>query len=104
MSQWVKACAVGEIDLEDVKRFDHGAKTFAVYRSDDDKYFATAGLCTHEAVHLADGLVYDGIIECPMHNGRFDYRTGAAKGAPVCINIKTFPVKVEAGAVMIDVG
>ena len=104
MSQWVKACAVGEIDLEDVKRFDHGAKTFAIYRSDDDKYFATAGLCTHEAVHLADGLVYDGIIECPMHNGRFDYRTGAAKGAPVCINIKTFPVKVEAGAVMIDVG
>ena len=104
MSQWVKACVVGEIDEEDVLRFDHAGRTYALYRSDDDKYFATDGLCTHEKVHLAGGLVYDGIIECPMHNGRFDYRTGQAKGAPVCINLKTYPVKVEAGAVMIDVG
>ena len=104
MSQWVKACAVGEIDEEDVLRFDHAGRTYALYRSDDDQYFATDGLCTHEKVHLADGLVYDGIIECPMHNGRFDYRTGQAKGAPVCINLKTYPVKVEGSAVLIDVG
>jgi 3-phenylpropionate/trans-cinnamate dioxygenase ferredoxin component len=104
MSQWIKACAVGDIDLEDVKRFDHAGRTFAIYRSDDDRYFASDGLCTHEKVHLADGLVYDGIIECPMHNGRFDYRTGAAKGAPVCVNLVTYPVRLEAGAVMIDIG
>ena len=28
----------------------------------------------------------DDIIECPKHNGRFNYRTGEAKGAPVCVN------------------
>ena len=50
MSQWVKACAVGDIDLEDVKRFHHAGRTFAIYRSDDDKYFASDGLCTHEKV------------------------------------------------------
>ena len=44
------------------------------------------------------------IIECPKHNGRFDYRTGAAKGAPVCIDLKTYPVRVEAGSVYIDIG
>ncbi|TIO77221.1 MAG: Rieske family ferredoxin, partial [Mesorhizobium sp.] len=27
-----------------------------------------------------------------------------AKGAPVCVNLKTYPVKVEAGKVMIDIG
>ena len=27
----------------------------------------------------------DNIIERPKHNGRFDYRNGAARGAPVCI-------------------
>jgi len=31
----------------------------------------------------------DYIIECPKHNGRFNYRTGAAKGAPVCVNLYT---------------
>ena len=67
-------------------------------------YFATDGLCTHEQVHLADGLVMDEIIECPKHNGRFNYKTGEATGAPVCINLKTYPVKVEAGKVLVQLG
>ena len=104
MTEWVVACAAGDIDIEDVRRFDHGDRTFAIYRAPDGAYYATDGLCTHEQVHLADGLVMDTIIECPMHNGRFDYRTGAAKGAPVCVNLKTYPVKVEGGKVMIDIG
>jgi len=101
MTQWIEACAAGGIEAEDVIRFDHGGRTFAIYRSPDDAYYATVGLCTHEKVHLADGLVMDNIIECPKHNGRFDYRTGQAKGAPVCINLKTYPVKVENGKVLI---
>jgi 3-phenylpropionate/trans-cinnamate dioxygenase ferredoxin subunit len=94
---------VGDIAEEDVMRLDHAGKTFAIFRSPDNKYYATDGLCTHEKIHLADGLVMDNIIECPKHNGRFDYRTGEAKGAPVCINLKTYPVKVENGKVMIGI-
>jgi 3-phenylpropionate/trans-cinnamate dioxygenase ferredoxin subunit len=104
MSDWVEACDAEDIDEEDVMRFDHGARTFAIYRSLDDEYFATDGLCTHEKVHLADGLVMDDIIECPKHNGRFNYKTGAARGAPVCVNLKTYPVKVDAGKVLVRIG
>ena len=103
MSNWIEACAVGDIAEEDVMRLDHAGKTFAIFRSPDNKYYATDGLCTHEKIHLADGLVMDNVIECPKHNGRFDYRTGEAKGAPVCINLKTYPVKVENGKVMIGI-
>jgi 3-phenylpropionate/trans-cinnamate dioxygenase ferredoxin component len=102
MSNWVEACGADDVDSEDVIRFDHGGKTFAIYRSPGDKYFATDGLCTHEKIHLAEGLVMDNIIECPKHNGRFDYTTGAARGAPVCIDLKTYPVKVEGGKVLIQ--
>ena len=104
MTTWIEACGAYDIENEGVVRFDHAGRTYAVYRSPDDAYFATDGLCTHEQVHLADGLVMDNIIECPKHNGRFDYRNGAAKGAPVCVNLKTYPVKVEAGKVLIDTG
>ncbi len=100
---WVDACATDDIEEEDVIRFDHGGRTFAIYRSSDDEFFATDGICTHEHAVLADGLVMDDIIECPKHNGRFDYRTGEAKGAPVCINLKTYPVKVEGGRVFVQV-
>ncbi len=100
MAVWIKACAADDIDDEDVIRFDHDGRTFALYRK-DDQFFATDGLCTHEKIHLADGLVMDYVIECPKHNGRFDFRTGAAKGAPVCIDLKTYPVKVEDGDLFI---
>jgi len=104
LAQWIDAGAADDIDEEDVIRFDHGSRTFAVYRSPDDKYYATDGLCTHEKIHLADGLVMDNLIECPKHNGRFDYRTGAAKGAPVCVDLKTYPVRVDGGRILIDIG
>lgn len=104
MGDWVRACAAGDVEQEGVARFDHGARTFAVYRSPDDRYYATDGLCTHQAVHLADGLVIDGAVECPRHNGRFDYTTGQPLGAPVCVALRTYPVKVEGGAVLVDVG
>ncbi|TLU74697.1 Rieske 2Fe-2S domain-containing protein [Lichenicoccus roseus] len=97
------ACTRDEIEEEDVFRFDHDGRTFAIYRSPDDEFFATDGLCTHERVHLADGLVMGHIIECPKHNGRFDYRTGAGKGAPICVDLATYPVKVEGEKVLIGI-
>ena len=103
MSNWVDACAADDIDAEDVMRFDHAGRTYAIYRTQDDQYFATDGLCTHEKVHLAEGLVMGNIIECPKHNGRFDLRTGAAKGAPVCVNLATHPVKLEGGRVLLQI-
>ncbi|MFM2354846.1 MAG: hypothetical protein RLZZ528_582 [Pseudomonadota bacterium] len=104
MANWIEVCTRDEIDEEDVMRWDHGGKTFAIYRSPDDEFFATDGLCSHENVHLAGGLVMDYVIECPKHNGQFDYRTGEAKRAPVCINLRTYPVRVEGDQVFIDLG
>ena len=103
MSNWIEVCAADDIDAEDVIRFDHEGRTYAIYRSPEDTYHATDGLCTHEKIHLADGLVMDNVIECPKHNGRFDYKSGQALGAPVCVNLRTYPVKVEGGKVLIDI-
>lgn len=100
-TSWVDVCAVDDIDEEDVIRFDHGDDTFAVYRTESG-YYATAGLCTHEQVHLADGLVLDEIIECPMHQGQFHIPSGDTRGGPVCVNIKTYPVKVDGDRVLLN--
>jgi 3-phenylpropionate/trans-cinnamate dioxygenase ferredoxin subunit len=101
--QWLDACGSDDVEEEGVLRFDRGKKTYAIYRTSDNRYFATDGLCTHEKVHLADGLVMGTSIECPKHNGLFDFVTGEPKGAPVWIKLKTYPVKVELGRVFIYV-
>lgn len=102
MSDWIDACAIEDIEEEDLIRFDHGGQTFAIYQSPNNEFFCTDGLCTHEKVHLEDGLVMDYVIECPKHNGQFDYRTGKALRAPVCDDLKTYPVKVEGGRVFVQ--
>ncbi len=101
---WIEACQSGDIEKEDVMRFDQGDRTFAIYRTADDQYFATDGLCTHAKVHLAGGFVQGNIIECPKHNGRFDFTTGKAKAAPVCVDLKTYPVKIESGKIFFKPG
>ncbi len=99
---WIDACSVDDIEEEDVIRWDHEDRTFALYRSLDDTYYCTDGLCTHEQVHLSDGLVMDNEIECPKHNGLFDYTNGKALRAPVCEDLKTYPVKTEADRVLVE--
>jgi 3-phenylpropionate/trans-cinnamate dioxygenase ferredoxin subunit len=103
MSQWVRACGVDDVEEEDVIRWDHAGQTYAIYQSPENQFYATAGLCTHEKTCLADGLVMGDIIECPKHNGRFNYKTGQAKGAPVIVDIRTFKTKVEDGEVMVEI-
>ena len=103
MSSWIRACTLEEIEIEDLVRFDYGERTFAIYRSPNDEFYCTDGLCTHEDVHLENGLVIEHIIECPMHNGQFDYRTGKAMRSPVYIDLVTYPVKVEGNDVFIKI-
>lgn len=76
---WISACRLDDIEQEGVIRFDHGGRTYAVYRSPEDEVFCTDGLCSHEAIHLADGLVMDYEIECPKHSGAFDYRAACPR-------------------------
>jgi 3-phenylpropionate/trans-cinnamate dioxygenase ferredoxin component len=102
MPQWIDACADDEIDEEDVMRWDHGGQTYAIYHSPDGEFFCTDGLCSHEHVHLAGGLVMDYLIECPKHNGQFDYRTGEAMRAPVCVNLRTYKTKSEGGRIWVE--
>ena len=99
---WQLVNGTADMDVEDIVRFDHNNKTYCVYRLEDG-FFATDRIRTHEAVHLEDGLVMDGEIECPMHQGIFDIKTGEAISPPACDDLKTYPVKVENEKVYINI-
>ncbi len=103
MGSWIDACATEDIDQEDVIGFEHDGRSYAIFRSPEDAYFCTDGVCTHEHVKLEEGLVMDHEIECPKHNGVFDYRTGEALRAPACVDLRTYLTRVENGRVFIEV-
>ena len=97
---WVKVCMASEIKVEDVRRFDVGPSTYAIYRTTEG-YYASDGWCTHEHAHLADGLVLEDVIECPLHNGRFHIPSGRPLSPPVCVNLRTYPVRIENGELIL---
>ena len=99
---WVPVCSQSSLAEGEVIRFDRHDKTFCVYHTRSG-FYASAGFCTHDQVHLAEGLVTNEEIECPMHQGIFDVRTGKALAAPACVDLKTYPVKIEQGQVYIQI-
>lgn len=99
---WLFVKETKGIEEEDIIRFDNEGKTYCIYLLEDG-FYATDGVCTHEDVHLEDGLVMDGEIECPMHQGIFDIKSGKAISPPACDDLKTYPVKVEGEKLYIQI-
>lgn len=91
---WHPAAEVADLADTIVIAREVEGRRIALYRLEDG-YFATSNVCTHASVTLSDGEVVDGYIECPLHFGLFEVRTGKAAGAPVCVPIAVYPVRVE---------
>ena len=100
---WVTIGPATVLGRADVIRFDHGGRTYAVVRTEDDTFYATDGICTHGNTHLATGLVKGCLIECPKHNGRFDVRDGSPQRPPVCVPLATYSVRHVDGVLAMNV-
>jgi Na+-transporting NADH:ubiquinone oxidoreductase subunit F len=99
---WIEVCAATDLGPADVIRFDHGKKTYALYRDHENHLYATDGICTHGNTHLADGLVKGKIIECPKHNGRFNLQDGSPARPPVCRGLATYPLEERRGRLQLN--
>ena len=97
---WVKAAdrsALGDGEVVGVIVSGHEV---ALYEMDGEIY-ATDDICTHAYAKLSDGWMEKGEIECPLHAGRFDIKTGKATAPPCVDDIKTYPVRIEGGEIQI---
>ena len=66
-------------------------------------FYATGDVCTHAYASLSEGYVEDGCVECPLHAGLFDIKTGKALSLPVVEDIKTYPVRTEGENIYVEV-
>jgi nitrite reductase/ring-hydroxylating ferredoxin subunit len=99
---WHPVCGIADIRVGEARAFELGGKTIAVYNVEGE-FFATDDECTHEEASLAEGFLEDHLIECPLHGSQFDLRTGEVLSLPAVLPVKTYPVKVEAGEIRIEV-
>jgi len=99
---WIKLAEQDQLADGEMIGLKAGGVAVALYR-DGGEYFATSNICTHQYALLTDGYFEDGCIECPLHQGSFDIRTGRALCAPVTEDVQVFPVKIEGGQVFVEI-
>ena len=65
------------------------------------EFFAVSDVCTHEEASLSDGEVVGDEIECPLHGGAFEIRTGLPANLPVVVPVETYEVRTEGEKVLV---
>ena len=100
--QWTKVIALSNVPADDVTAVSAAGRELAIYGV-DGAVFATDNICTHGHARLCDGFLDGHEIECPLHQGKFDVRSGKAMCEPLTADIRTYPVKIEDGYVFVEV-
>ncbi len=82
------------VPLDEGREFMVGKVAVAVFRTRDGGVYAMQSRCTHKAGPLADGLVGNGKVVCPLHAYAFKLTTGEPIASD-CKALKTYPVVVD---------
>ena len=87
-------CKTSELEPGSVKRIDRQEGDIAVYNIDGE-FYATDDRCTHGLASLAEGDLIGDEIECTMHFGSFNVKTGEPMAPPCSVAIKTYKVVIR---------
>jgi nitrite reductase/ring-hydroxylating ferredoxin subunit len=68
----------------------------------EGQVYCVDDICSHEEARISNGGFIEGYeAECPVHGSRFDIRTGEVTMPPADEPLRTFPVQVREGTVLV---
>ncbi|HSG77323.1 MAG TPA: non-heme iron oxygenase ferredoxin subunit [Burkholderiales bacterium] len=97
---FVEIARAGELREGTMQRFDVAGRRILLANV-GGRLYAVDDTCTHEEASLSTGVLKGGHVKCPLHNSRFDVRTGEALEEPAEEPLRTYPVREEGGRVLI---
>jgi len=98
---WIKVAKTYNVEYESPISIEIDDYHLAIYRDAEDNFYATDNVCTHAYALLTEGFQEGCTIECPLHAGCFDIRTGEALTAPLTENLKTYPVRIDGDDILV---
>ena len=101
MNGFLDIGALADIPAQGARLVRTAQGCIAVFRTADDRVFALDDRCPHKGGPLSEGIVHGTSVTCPLHNWVFDLNTGTAQGADDGA-VATYPIRVEAGRILID--
>src|SRR3954465_2394869 len=94
------ACRVDDVPLGEGRVLTLDGRKIAVFRAAGG-WYALDAVCPHRGGPLADGIVCDRAVICPLHDRRYDLATGAPLGAGG--GVTAHPVKGGGDRVVVEV-
>jgi nitrite reductase/ring-hydroxylating ferredoxin subunit len=67
----------------------------------EGRFYAADDTCTHEEASLSTGFLKGALVKCPLHGSRFNVCTGEALEEPAEDDLRTYPVRVEGGRILV---
>ena len=69
----------------------------------DGTVYAIEDSCTHAGGIMHFGDLVGDEIQCPVHLGTFDIKTGEATGGPASEPLRTFPTRISGGNIEVGI-
>ena len=101
-ARWVRITNADRIPLREGRAAVVGGREIAIFNLGDG-FVAVDNRCPHQGGPLADGIVANGAIVCPLHAWKISLHTGAVErpsGVGDCV--RSYPARVEAGVVLVE--
>jgi len=98
---WYKTCSVDDVPLRGGRLVRAGTTQIALFRLGNGTVRAIDNRCPHKQGPLAEGIVSNDIIICPLHALKIDLATGNVL-PPDRGCVTTYPTKIEGGQVLIQ--
>ncbi len=101
-ANWISIAKVSDVAEGTAVPVETMGLQLAVYHLEGGEICVTDNICTHAFALLTDGWFENGLIECPLHAGSFDCRTGKGQGAPIEEDLKTYEVRITNDTIEIN--
>lgn len=97
---WAVVTQADSVQEGETLRVDFDGHVLAIVKLDGEIY-AFQEFCTHRYGPLSEGSFHDHQVECPWHRSCFDIRNGKVTQGPAKLELKTYPVTVQDGNIVL---
>jgi naphthalene 1,2-dioxygenase system ferredoxin subunit len=100
---WITVASRSSLGRGEMRGVTVDGHEVAIFNIEGEIY-ATDNICTHAYALLTDGCLEDNVVECPLHGGCFEVKTGKGMCAPILHDLTVYAVQIVGDEVQVKLG
>jgi len=98
----IDAGSINEIQPGKMKRVEIGNGKRILVCNVGGEFYAVDDQCTHEDASLYLGCLKGELVQCSLHGGKFNVKTGAPAAEPAETPLRTYPLHLVEGRIQVE--